>query len=354
MDIVILAIDTSCDDTAVAVLKNDMVLSNIVSSQTDIHKNWGGVVPNLAKRAHQENIHPCIELALKRAQMKMDDLDAIAVTYGPGLAPSLEVGVDAAKNLAIEHNKPLIGVNHMEGHVLSPLLKNSKGNFYAQVPAIKYPIIAMSISGGHTEIVHIKEQGHYTIVGQTLDDAVGEAFDKVARMLELGYPGGPIIEEIASDGDCTSIPLPRPMSQNKGFDFSYSGLKTACLYKLRDLKKEKPLAEFLPDFCASFQEAAIDALLIKLKKSCKKIRPKLVLIAGGVSANNRLRYKFRNAMNKLNIPIIFPHKKFCMDNAAMIGIVAYHKYLREEFIKDKHKLDRDPSLVIGQQNIYEA
>ncbi|WP_372364529.1 tRNA (adenosine(37)-N6)-threonylcarbamoyltransferase complex transferase subunit TsaD [Candidatus Uabimicrobium sp. HlEnr_7] len=353
MHTTILAIDTSCDDTAVAVLKDDMVFANIVSSQADIHKEWGGVVPNLARRAHQEKIMPCIDLALQRAQLTMEEISAVAVTYGPGLAPSLEVGVDTAKTLALKHDKPLIGVNHMEGHILSPLLKNSKGNPYTPIPEIEYPILAMSISGGHTEIVQVKKKGQYEIVGQTLDDAVGEAFDKVARMLELGYPGGPIIEEIALKGDENSIPLPRPMSQNTGYDFSYSGLKTACLYKLRDLKKEKELSSFLADFCASFQEAAIDSLLIKLKKACKKIRPTMVLVAGGVSANNRLRQKFRKAMGKFNLPVVFPHKKFCMDNAAMIGLVAYHKYSCGEFIKDKEKLDRNPSLVIGQKNIYE-
>lgn len=353
-EIITLAIDTSCDDTAVAVLKNDMVLSNIVTSQIDIHKEWGGVVPSLAKRAHQEKIQPCIDMALKRSKMDLKkDIDCIAVTYGPGLAPSLEIGVDVAKNLAIDYDKPLIAINHMEGHVLSPFLKNKNGNYYHDIPTTEFPILAMSISGGHTEMVKVSQIAEYEVIGETLDDAVGEAFDKVARMLELGYPGGPIIEQIALDGDPDSIKLPRPMSQKTGLNFSYSGLKTACLYKIRDLKEETHFPDILSDFCASFQEAAIDSLVIKLKKACKTIKPKMIVVAGGVSSNNRLRYKFRLAMKKLRIPIIFPDKKYCMDNAAMIGLVGYYKYVRGEFVKDKQALDRMPSLVIGEKNIYE-
>jgi N6-L-threonylcarbamoyladenine synthase len=344
----ILAIDTSCDDTSVAILENDCVLANIVSSQIDVHQEWGGVVPALAKRAHQQYIASCIHRALKRAKVCLEALDAIAITYGPGLAPSLEVGLHKARELATEYHKKLIAVNHMEGHLLSPLLKNSKGRYYSKIHTLPFPCLGMTISGGHTEIVWLERIGEYKILGKTMDDAAGEAFDKIARMLGLGYPGGAVVEAFAERGDRTKYNLPRPMQKNKGYDFSFSGLKTACLYQTNDLKKElgSKFAQIIPDYCASLQEAIVDSLLTKLKKAAKDFSPKTILVGGGVSVNRRLRSKFRCAMRKQHLPIYFPHKKFCMDNAAMIGLCAYFKYQRGEFVEDIRSLDRVPYLSI--------
>lgn len=345
----ILAIDTSCDDTSVAVLEDDRVLSSVVSSQDNIHHGWGGVVPLLAKRAHQEFIDQCLQSAMKRARIKnFQELHAIAVTYGPGLAPSLEVGIDKTKQLAQEYKIPAIGVNHMEGHILSPLLKNSSGNYYSPVHSLDFPLVSLVVSGGHTEIVWIEKIGSYKILGKTLDDAAGEAMDKVARMLGLGYPGGAIIENMAKQGDPKKYDLPRPMLKSNNYDFSFSGLKTACLYSTNSLKEEKKelFPQIIPDYCASFQEAVVDTLLGKLLKVIQHLKPKAVLVGGGVSKNNRLRKKLRFAMQKRNMPIYFPHKKFCMDNAAMIGLCAYHKYQRGEVLSNPLDLDRAPNLCL--------
>lgn len=350
----ILAIDTSCDDTSVAIMSGDCVLSSVVSSQNNIHTEWGGVVPALAKRAHQEYIDSCVSLAMKKAKIKeFSQLNAIAVTYGPGLAPSLEVGVAKAKQLALENNLPLIPVNHMEGHILSSLLKNSNGNYYASIDTIELPWLILVVSGGHTEIVWCKEIGTYQVLGHTLDDAAGEAFDKIARMLDLGYPGGSVIAELSKTGNPEQYKLPRPMMQSNSNDFSFSGLKTACLYNTNDLKKElgDKFAELIPDYCASVQEAIVDSLLIKFKRVLKKYKPKTALVGGGVSANLRLREKLRAFMKTKNIPVYFPFKKFCMDNAAMIGLAAYYKYTRNELCTQKEDIesvDRVPNLTYTQ------
>lgn len=347
----ILAIDTSCDDTSVAVLQNDRVLANIVSSQIDIHKEWGGIVPNLARREHERMIDGCVNSALKRSGIKkFSALQAIAVTYGPGLAPALQVGVARAKELALQNKLPLIAVNHMEGHILSVFLKNSKGKYYSGVDKMKFPLMGMSISGGHTEIVWAKKLGDYCLLGQTLDDAAGEAFDKVARMLDLGYPGGQVISHLAKKGNEHKYDLPRPMKNKPNYDFSFSGLKTACLYNTNDLKKQlkTKFAQIIPDYCASFQAAVIESLLVKLIRAARAYQPKMVVIGGGVSANTKLRSQFRSAFKKIGIPVYFPGKKMCTDNAAMIGLVAFHKYKKQEFIKNIPKLDRDPSLVFKQ------
>ena len=355
MKLKILAIDTSCDDTSVAVLENDKVLSNIVSSQIDIHREWGGVVPNLAKREHEKAIDECVRVALKRAKTKEKDISAIAVTYGPGLAPALQVGVNKAKEMSLEYDIPLIGVNHIEGHILAVLLKNKNNKYYSKINEIKFPLLVMIVSGGHTQIIFVKSIGEYKVIGRTLDDAVGEAFDKVSRMLDLGYPGGLVISEMSKKGDKNKFILPRPMKDSNNYDFSFSGLKTACLYNIRDLKKEHKdnFVKLIPDYCASFQEAAVDSLLIKLKRATKKISPKMIFVGGGVSANNRLRKKFKQEINKLGVDIYFPSKVYSTDNAAMIGVVGYYKYLKKEFIKKVDKLDRVPSLSIEDKNIYE-
>ncbi len=344
----ILAIDTSCDDTSAAVLKGERVLSSIVSSQIDIHKEWGGVVPHLARRAHEEMIGKVVGKALRVAGVKgTESLDAIAVTYGPGLAPALGVGVVWAKEKASRYGKKLIPVNHMEGHVLSAFLEDRKGRSYSGLEKPEFPALALTASGGHTEIVRVQEIGNYKIIGQTLDDAAGEAFDKVARMLGLGYPGGPAVEQFALGADRTCFSIPRPMEKSVDFNFSFSGLKTACLYQIRELKKEwveKGFSKIVPAYCASLQEAIVDSLLIKLEKAAKKYEPRMILVGGGVSANNRLRFKFRKAFKEFNIPIYFPRKKFCMDNAAMIALVGVYKWRKKQWLRDPRSLDRSPRL----------
>lgn len=345
-----LGIDTSCDDTAVAVLKNDRVLANVVSSQVDTHREWGGVVPRLARREHEKMIDGCIALALRRSGVKyIENIDVIAVTYGPGLAPALEVGVRKAREMSMEYMIPVVAVNHMEGHALSTLLKNSRGVNFSKLAKPQFPAIAVLVSGGHTEIVWIEELGKYEIIGQTLDDAAGEAFDKIARMLDLGYPGGPVLARMAEDGDPNSYPLPRPMKDSQDYHFSFSGLKTACLYNTNDLKKAlgpKKFSKIVPDYCASVQEAIVDSLLGKVSRAVKKKKPKMVMFGGGVSANNRLRSKFRREMKKQNIPVYFPDKKFATDNASMIALVGYYKFLRAETVECVSKLERDPSITI--------
>ena len=345
----ILAIDTSCDDTAAAVLENERVLSSVVSSQIDVHKEWGGVVPNLARREHEKMIDGVVDVALKRSGLSaFSELTAIAVTYGPGLAPALEVGVRKAKELALEHNLPLIAVNHMEGHTLSVLLRNKNGNRYSGIEDMEYPFMAVVVSGGHTELVWVEEIGTYELLGQTLDDAAGEAFDKIARMLDLGYPGGPVIAHLSEEGNPDAYPLPRPMKHSPDYNYSFSGLKTACLYNTNSLKEEMgaQFAEIIPDYAASVQEAIVDALLAKAIRAAKKKQPKFIVFGGGVSANLRMRKKFRDACKEIDISVYFPEKRFCTDNGAMIGLAAYYKYQRGETVKDIESLDRDPSITI--------
>lgn len=345
-----LGIDTSCDDTAVAVLKNDRVLANVVSSQVDTHKEWGGVVPRLARREHEKMIDGGIALALKRSGLKdIEKVDVVAVTYGPGLAPALEVGVRKARELSMEYDKPLVAVNHMEGHTLSTLLKSKTGSNYAKLDKPEFPLMAVLVSGGHTEIVWVPEIGKYEIIGQTVDDAAGEAFDKIARMMDLGYPGGPVLARMSEDGDPDAYELPRPMKDSNNYNFSFSGLKTACLYNTNDLKKQlgaKKFAKIVPDYCASVQEAIVDSLLVKVSRAVKKRKPKMVLFGGGVSANNRMRFKFRKALKQLDVPVYFPGKKFATDNAAMIALAGHYKFLRGETVKHVAQLERDPSITI--------
>ncbi len=350
----ILGIDTSCDDTSVAVLQNDKVLANIVSSQIDAHKEWGGVVPNLARREHERLIPGCIDLALKRSGIKdIKKIHAIAVTYGPGLAPALEVGVAWAKRLAIENHIPLIAVNHMEGHTLSALLKNKNNKTYSGIGKLKFPIMAIAVSGKHTEIIWSKKLGHYKILGQTLDDAAGEAFDKIGRLLDLGYPGGPVIARLAEQGNPKAYILPRPMQYSKDYNFSFSGLKTAALYHSNDLRKVlgKKFAQIIPDYCASVQEAIVDSIIIKSLRAANALKPRLMLLGGGVAANKRLRVKLRRMSRELNIPIYFPAQDFSTDNASMIALAGYYKFLRKEFVKNIPALDRKPSLTIEQSSL---
>ena len=351
----ILAIETSCDDTCAAVLENDRLLSSVVSSQTDLHAKWGGVVPDIAKRAHMERIEPVIIEALKKtlrpAATSLDreallkfllrDIDVIAVTVGPGLAIALGIGVNYAKELAIKFDKKLIGVNHVEGHILANLIKNKEGKPERK---IEFPALVLTVSGGHTKLVLVDEIGKYKVVGETLDDAAGEALDKAAKMMGLGYPGGPIIERLAETGDKNYLKLPRPLSFQKNFDYSFSGLKTSFYYQIKDWPKEK-IGENLANLSASFQDAVFDSLLLKFKKAIEFYNPKTLMASGGVVSNLELRKRLRKLAKEFNTPLLMPVKKqFNTDNAAMIGLVGYYKALRGEFVENKEELDRNPRL----------
>lgn len=335
----ILAIDTSADDTCAAVTHGRRVLSSIQFSQIDIHKNFGGIYPYLAKREHQVKISPVIELALKKARINFKNIDAIAITYGPGLPPALEVGVLKAKELARMHNKPLIPVDHIEGHMYSSFVQNSHAH-----PAyeMQFPCLSFVISGGHTQLVLINNHIEYNIIGSTLDDAAGEALDKAAVMLGFQYPGGPVIEQFAKSGKADSFKLPIPMQKSSTLDFSYSGVKTAFKYlieKMTDAEKNNSLA----NLCASFQFVIFESLLQKLRKAILVHKPLCVSVGGGVSSNRLLRKKIRTLVKSFSIPIYFPPSNYlCTDNAAMIGVVGYYKYLKGIYVTDPLKLDRIP------------
>lgn len=346
----ILAIDTSCDETAVAVCENDRLLSNVISSQVRFHKEFGGVVPSLAKRKHQELIDGIIEIALKRAGITIENIDAFAVTKGPGLAPALEVGIAKAKELSLKHSKPLIPVNHMEGHIYSCLAKNSQGN-----PDFNYsfPVFVVLISGGHTELVLMKNHGEYEIVGKTLDDAIGECFDKVGRMLDLGYPAGPVLEKIAENGDENFFELPIAMKQSKDANMSYSGLKTAAmqLIGVEKSKIESWNSQTIANIAASFQKAAVDQLLLKINYGLTELKTqnlefKTILVGGGVSQNKYLRKKLKTKFGK-EFSIHYPSdKKLYTDNAGMIAVAAYFNALSGKILKEEQDIesvDREPN-----------
>lgn len=328
----ILGIETSCDDTSVSIVdissKRVKVLFEAVSSQENIHKKYGGIVPEVAARKHIENLGPIIETALKKHSAK--SIDRIAVTAGPGLITSLLIGVETAKTLAYAWNKPIVGVHHIEGHMLSILVNNRQ---------IDWPALALVVSGGHTELVLVKRPGTYKIIGETQDDAAGEAFDKVAKLLGLGYPGGPMIEQRAKKRKVDSFELPRPMINSNNFDFSFSGLKTAVLYLHRDRKIPKSK---INDLCASFQQAAIDVLVAKTVKATKKYNTKSILLVGGVSANQQLRKALgQQAKKDLGCPLYSPAIKHSTDNATMIAIAGF-------FNKPTHwsKIKADPNFCI--------
>lgn len=357
----ILAIETSLDDTCAAITVDDRVMSNVVASQVRFHEEFGGTVPHIAKRKHIE----WIDKTLRQAQGKLtpDNIDAVAVTYGPGLAPCLEVGIAKAKELAGEWNKPLIAVNHMEGHLLSSLAKNSKGHttlpecFRLKAGSLRESCLSalgFLISGGHTELVLMEGLGKYLLLGETLDDAAGEAYDKVARMLNLGYPGGPILAEMAKSGDPTRYPLPEPMIQRKDLNFSFSGLKTAAMYKLRELNdstnqlsftKASAGKQFIADFAAGFQAAVIKMLMRRLKRAIEQYQPKIILLGGGVVSNVEIRKATRKTVASYGLRVKIPYnKKLFTDNAAMIGVTAWYKAQRGEFWENLETLDRKPNL----------
>jgi len=332
-DIKILAIETSCDETAAAVVKNGReVLSNVISSQIEIHQLYGGVVPEIASRKHIENINIIIDRALKESGMTFDDIDAIAVTYGPGLVGALLVGVNSAKGLAFSLKKPLIAVNHIEGHISANYISHKD---------LKPPFISLIVSGGHSHLVKVEGYGKYKILGRSRDDAAGEAFDKIARSLELGYPGGPIIDKIAKKGNNKAIEFPRAYLEDDSYDFSFSGLKSSVLNYINN-NKQKGIEINVPDLVASFQEAIVEVLVNKTLKAAVEYNFDKIVLAGGVASNSRLRELFKQKQK--NKKLYFPDKILCTDNAAMIGSSAYYKYLNKEF--SDYKLNAVPNLEL--------
>jgi len=320
----ILGIESSCDDTAAAVIKNGTILSNVIATQS-IHKEYGGVVPELASRAHQQNIVPVVQLALQKANIDKKQLNAIAFTRGPGLMGSLLVGVSFSKSLAMGLEIPLIDVNHMQAHILAHFIK-SEGH-----TAPTFPFLALTISGGHTQIVKVSNHFEMEVIGQTLDDAVGEAFDKSAKILGLPYPGGPLIDKYSKQGNPKAFPFPKP--KVGPLDFSFSGLKTSVLYFVERNVKEDPdfIKKNLNDICASLQYTIVDYLMDKIKNAVKQTGIKEVAIGGGVSANSGIRKALKNAEKNLAWKVHIPNLEFCTDNAAMIAMVGELKYKQQLF-----------------------
>ena len=311
----ILAIESSCDETAAAVVDNGNVLSNIIYSQTE-HNKYGGVIPEIASRAHLRAISTVVSEALLRAQYRVDDIEAIAVTSSPGLAGALLVGTNFAKGLGLRLGIPVIPINHIEGHLFSGFLASDN---------LSFPFISLVVSGGHTSLFYVDSYTNYSILGSTRDDAAGEAFDKTAKMLGLGYPGGPLIDKWAKGGNPQQYDFPRGMNQKDSFVFSYSGLKTSVRTFLQKEFPNGVVESDMPDICASIQEAIIDPLVTMSLRAAKKYRVESLVIAGGVSANSRLRSKLSENSKKLNI--VIPDIAYCIDNAAMIGLIAEKKAL---------------------------
>ncbi len=326
MTLTILGIESSCDDTSAAVLRDTFLLSNVMASQ-EVHRRYGGVIPELASRAHQQNILPVVSEALKMAGVTMADVDAIAFTRGPGLLGSLLVGTSFTKGLALATDKPIIEVNHLQGHILSHFVQvEGRDN---RCPS--FPFLCLLVSGGHTQIVRVDDPLHFEILGHTIDDAVGEAFDKCAKLMGLGYPGGPVVDRLAREGDETRFRFAKP--NIPGLDYSFSGIKTSLLYFLRDRIAEDPdfLEKNKADLCASFQKDLIDILLKKLILATKETGIRQVAIAGGVSANSGLRNRIEAEGRKRGWTTFLPELRFTTDNAAMIAITGHYKYLAGQF-----------------------
>jgi N6-L-threonylcarbamoyladenine synthase len=338
----ILAIESSCDETAVAILRGNLnkaeVLSSEITSQIAIHREYGGVVPELASRNHSLALRPLIDAALKNAGITFEQVDGFAATAGPGLASSLLIGHTAAKAMAVAADKPFISINHMEGHLLSPFIAGDRGIL---------PNISLVVSGGHTMILHTKQFGEYELLGKSVDDAAGEAYDKVAKMLGLPYPGGPEIERTARDGNPKAYSLPRSMLKRGNLDFSFSGLKTAVLYTISELNPEtgQATAEQLPDICASFQAAVIDVLVKKTIQAAKSVQADRITMSGGVSCNGTLRDAMAESCSRHNMKLEICSKHLSTDNAAMIAFVGLHKFLRNEF--SDMSCDINPNLPLN-------
>ena len=322
----LLAIESSCDECSAAVLTDGALKSVVISSQL-VHSEYGGVVPELASRAHMELIVPVVEESLGKASVSKEDIDSVAVTYGPGLAGSLIVGISFAKSFASSRGIPVVGVNHMEGHLYSAFLEEEKPGF---------PFIALIVSGGHSMLIHVKEPYVHELLGQTRDDAAGEAFDKVAKLLGLGYPGGPVIDKLAKDGDPKAFKFPRAFMNGDSFEFSFSGIKTSVLYLLRELKYDPGNRDekLVKNICASFQAAVIDVLVTKTIRAAEKFGVKSIAVAGGVAANRGLRAALQSGAEAIGAKAFFPRPLYCTDNAAMIGIAAHFKYLKFGMITD--------------------
>ncbi|NLJ97132.1 MAG: tRNA (adenosine(37)-N6)-threonylcarbamoyltransferase complex transferase subunit TsaD [Clostridiales bacterium] len=337
-DINILAIETSCDETAAAVVRNGReIRSNIISSQIEIHKLYGGVVPEIASRKHIEKINQVIEEALRVADIALEEIDAIGVTYGPGLVGALLVGVAEAKAISFATNKPLIGVHHIEGHVSANYIEHKE---------LEPPFLCLIVSGGHTHLVMVKEYGEYEIIGKTRDDAAGEAFDKVARAIGLGYPGGPKIDRLAREGNSNAIVFPRAHIEGAQYDFSFSGLKSAVLNYINSMEMKKEDIN-RADVAASFQAAVVDVLVTRTIMAAKDFDMKKVAIAGGVAANSALREAMANACRQNALDFYYPSPVFCTDNAAMIGVAAYYEYIKGK--RSGLDLNAIPNLKIGER-----
>ena len=325
-DTIILGIESSCDDTSAAVIKNGVLLSSVIASQA-VHESYGGVVPELASRAHQQNIVPVVHEALKRAGVTKEQLSAIAFTRGPGLMGSLLVGVSFAKGLARSLDIPMVDVNHLQGHVLAHFIKESEDDDNQP----KFPFICLLVSGGNSQIIRVDAYNKMTVLGQTIDDAAGEAIDKCSKVMGMGYPGGPIIDRLARQGNPNAYTYSKP--HIPGFDYSFSGLKTSFLYSLREWLKDDPdfIEHHKEDLAASLEKTIVDILMDKLRKAVKATGIKEVAVAGGVSANNGLRNAFREHADKYGWKIFIPKFGYTTDNAAMIAITGYYKYLDKDF-----------------------
>lgn len=320
---IILAIESSCDDTSAAILKGRTVLANVVANQA-VHEQYGGVVPELASREHQKNIVPVVEAALKKANVSKSDLNAVAFTEGPGLLGSLLVGGSFAKTFSYSLGIPLIAVDHMIGHILAHLIDEGQ-----RIP--EFPFLCLTVSGGHTQIVLVEEPLKMKVVGKTIDDAAGEAFDKAAKIMNLGYPGGPVIDKLAQQGNPNRFEFAWPKVE--GLDYSFSGIKTSFLYQLqREMRKDDTFIKTnLEDICASYQNHVIQYLLTQLEKAIESYQVKDIALAGGVSANSHLRKEFQSLADKHSVKAHIPKFEYCTDNAAMIGITGYYKFLEGEF-----------------------
>ena len=329
-DIYVLGIESSCDETSVAVVKNGReVLSNVINSQIDIHTEYGGVVPEIASRCHVEVIAKVMEEALKEANMKIEDIDVIATTYGPGLVGALLVGVSYAKGLSFATGKPLLGVNHIEGHIAANYITHKE---------LEPPFLCLMMSGGNTQIVNVKDYTEFEVLGKTRDDAIGEAFDKIARVVGLGYPGGPKVDKLAKEGN---NPIELPLTNIDNLDFSFSGIKTAVInlnHKDPNLNKA--------DLCLGFEKAATEMLLKNIEKAVKETGIKKIVLAGGVSANSYIRNSFEEFAKKENIEIYFPELKLCTDNAAMIASAGYYNFIKGK--KSDLNLNAIPNLKLGE------
>jgi N6-L-threonylcarbamoyladenine synthase len=327
MSVIILGIESSCDDTSASIIKDGYILSNVIASQA-VHESYGGVVPELASRAHQQNIIPVVDQAIKKANIKIEDINAIAFTRGPGLLGSLLVGTSFAKGFALANKIPLIEVNHLQAHVLANFIKEPNVDFKHP----EFPFLTLLVSGGNSQIIIVKDYLKMEVIGKTIDDAAGEAFDKCAKVMGLPYPGGPVVDKLAKEGNPDAFTFNKP--RIKGLDYSFSGLKTSFLYFLRDRKKENEnfIEENLNDLCASLQKTIVEVLMQKLKRAAKETGIKQIAIAGGVSANSGLQKALKEYSEKFGWEVSIPRLGFSLDNAGMVAVTGYYKYLGNEFV----------------------